>query len=107
VDGTRKTYAAMLTAAKTPASDVAEVIFTAATDGTDKSRCFIGVDNPPLIKARREMSEEDYIRFVRATYYGGKLPSASRLTSLEADVNQNRVFGPKTHFGVDVWLTFA
>jgi NAD(P)-dependent dehydrogenase (short-subunit alcohol dehydrogenase family) len=74
VDATRKTYAALMTAARTSASDVAEVIFTAATDGTHKLRYFIGVDNPPLIKARREMSEEDYIRFVRATYYGGKLP---------------------------------
>ena len=95
MDATRKTYAAMLTAAKTPASDVAEVIFIAATDGTDNLRYFIGVDNPPLIKARREMSEEDYIRFVRATYYGGKLPSASRLTSLEADVNQKTRFQAK------------
>jgi NAD(P)-dependent dehydrogenase (short-subunit alcohol dehydrogenase family) len=72
VEATRKTYAALMTAAKTDSPDVAEVIFTAATDGTDKLRYFIGVDNPPLIKARREMNEEDYIRFVRATYYAGK-----------------------------------
>ena len=32
-------------------------------------RFFLGVDNPPLIKARREMSEEEYMRFVRKTYY--------------------------------------
>jgi NAD(P)-dependent dehydrogenase (short-subunit alcohol dehydrogenase family) len=72
VDATRKTFAAMMTAAKTDTRDVAEVIFTAATDGTDKLRYFIGTDNPPLIKARREMNEEEYIRFVRKTYYGGK-----------------------------------
>jgi NAD(P)-dependent dehydrogenase (short-subunit alcohol dehydrogenase family) len=72
VDATRKTFAAMMTAAKTDTPDVAEVIFTAATDGTGKLRYFVGVDNPPLIKARREMSEEEYMRFVRATYYGGK-----------------------------------
>jgi NAD(P)-dependent dehydrogenase (short-subunit alcohol dehydrogenase family) len=72
IEATRKTYAKMLTAAKTDTPDVAEVIFTAATDGTNKLRYFIGVDNPPLIKARREMSEEDFIRFVRATYSGGK-----------------------------------
>jgi NAD(P)-dependent dehydrogenase (short-subunit alcohol dehydrogenase family) len=72
VDATRKTFAKMLGAAKTDTPDVAEVIFTAATDGTDKLRYFIGIDNPPLIKARREKSEEDYIRFVRATYYGGR-----------------------------------
>ena len=72
VAATRKTFATMLSAAKTDTPDVADVIFTAATDGTDKLRYFIGVDNPPLIKARREMTEEDYIRFVRATYYGRK-----------------------------------
>jgi hypothetical protein len=72
MDATRKTFAKMMTAAKTDTPDVAETIFTAATDGTDKLRYFIGVDNPPLIKARREMTEEDFIRFVRATYYGGK-----------------------------------
>jgi len=71
VAATRRTFARMMTAAKTDTPDVAEVIFTAATDGTDKLRYFIGVDNPPLIKARREMTEEDYIRFVRATYFGG------------------------------------
>lgn len=72
VDATRKTFARMMTAAKTDTPDVAEVIFTAATDGTDKLHYFVGVNNPPLIKARREMTEEDYIRFVRTTYYGGK-----------------------------------
>jgi short-subunit dehydrogenase len=72
VEATRKTFEKLLTAAKTDTPDVAEVIFTAATGGTDRLRYFVGVDNPPLIKARREMTEEDYIRFVRATYYGGK-----------------------------------
>ena len=45
---------------------------TDATDVTDKLRYFIGADNPPLIKGRREMTEENYLRFVRDTYYGGK-----------------------------------
>jgi short-subunit dehydrogenase len=71
VEATRKTYAALTSAAKTESSAVAETIHIAATDGTDQLRYFIGVDNPPLIKARREMSEGDYMRFVRATYYGG------------------------------------
>jgi hypothetical protein len=59
-----------------PGAHTAGVIQTAATDGMDKLRCFIGVDNPPLIKARRGMSEGDYVRFVRATYYGGYEPLA-------------------------------
>ena len=72
VAATRKTFAKLVSAAKTDTPDVANVIFTAATDGTDKLRYFVGVDNPPLIKARREMSEEEYMRFVRKTYYGRK-----------------------------------
>ena len=56
------------------APDVAGVIFTAATDGTDKLRYPICVDNPPLqiVMARWEISAEDCIRFIRAMYYGGK-----------------------------------
>jgi hypothetical protein len=41
----------------------------AATDGSDKLKYFVGVDNPPLMKARREMSEEDYVRFVRGDLF--------------------------------------
>jgi NAD(P)-dependent dehydrogenase (short-subunit alcohol dehydrogenase family) len=70
VAGTRQTFSRLLQAARTDTSDVADVIFTAATDGTDRLRYFVGVDNPPLIRARREMTEEDYIRFVRSTYSG-------------------------------------
>jgi len=70
IAATRATFATLVSAAKTDTPDVAEVIFVAATDGTDKLRYFVGVDNPPLMQARRMMTEEQYIHFVRATYYG-------------------------------------
>ncbi len=48
--------------------DVAKVIFTAATDGTNQLRYVATADILPLIKARRETSEEQYIEFMRSRY---------------------------------------
>jgi NAD(P)-dependent dehydrogenase (short-subunit alcohol dehydrogenase family) len=47
---------------------VAKVIFTAATDGTDQLRYVATEDILPLVKARRETSEEQYIEFMRSKY---------------------------------------
>jgi NAD(P)-dependent dehydrogenase (short-subunit alcohol dehydrogenase family) len=52
--------------------DVAKVIFTAATDGTDQLRYVATEDIQPLVKARRETSEEQYIEFMRSRYLPGK-----------------------------------
>jgi NAD(P)-dependent dehydrogenase (short-subunit alcohol dehydrogenase family) len=41
--------------------DVAKVIFEAATDGTDRLRYVATPDIEPLVKARRETSESNYI----------------------------------------------
>jgi NAD(P)-dependent dehydrogenase (short-subunit alcohol dehydrogenase family) len=48
--------------------DVAQVIYQAATDGTDRLRYIATEDIKPLIKARRESSEEDYIALMRARF---------------------------------------
>jgi NAD(P)-dependent dehydrogenase (short-subunit alcohol dehydrogenase family) len=48
--------------------DVAKVIFTAATDGTDQLRYVATDDILPLVKARRETSEQQYIEFMRSRY---------------------------------------
>jgi NAD(P)-dependent dehydrogenase (short-subunit alcohol dehydrogenase family) len=46
------------------AEHVAEVIFTAATDGTDQLR-YVGTEEiKPLLAARRETSEAEYIEFM-------------------------------------------
>jgi NAD(P)-dependent dehydrogenase (short-subunit alcohol dehydrogenase family) len=51
--------------------DVAQVIYQAATDGTDRLRYVATEDIKPLVKARRESSEEDYIALMRA-HFGAK-----------------------------------
>lgn len=51
--------------------EVAEVIFTAATDGTDQLRYVATDDIKLLVAARRETSEADYIGVMRGQF-GGK-----------------------------------
>jgi NAD(P)-dependent dehydrogenase (short-subunit alcohol dehydrogenase family) len=53
--------------------DVAKVIFGAATDGTNQLRYVATNDILPLVKARRETSETEYIAFMRSQF----LPSAA------------------------------
>ncbi|MGO4124198.1 SDR family oxidoreductase [Inquilinus sp. YAF38] len=45
--------------------EVAEVIYTAATDGTDQLRYVATDDIKPLVRARRETSEAEYMAFMR------------------------------------------
>jgi NAD(P)-dependent dehydrogenase (short-subunit alcohol dehydrogenase family) len=48
--------------------DVAKVIFEAATDESDQLRWVATEDIKPLVQARRETSEEDYIRLMRSQF---------------------------------------
>jgi NAD(P)-dependent dehydrogenase (short-subunit alcohol dehydrogenase family) len=48
--------------------DVAQVIYQAATDGTSRLRYVATEDIKPLIKARRESSEEGYIAVMHARF---------------------------------------
>jgi NAD(P)-dependent dehydrogenase (short-subunit alcohol dehydrogenase family) len=48
--------------------DVAQVIFEAATDGTDRLRYLATKDIEPLVKMRRETSEEAYTAFMRSRF---------------------------------------
>ncbi len=48
--------------------DVAKVIFGAATDGTDRLRYVATEDIQPLVKARRETSEDEYIALMRGRF---------------------------------------
>ena len=48
--------------------DVAKVIFEAATDGTRRLRYVATADIAPLVKARRETSEDEYIAFMRSRF---------------------------------------
>jgi NAD(P)-dependent dehydrogenase (short-subunit alcohol dehydrogenase family) len=49
-------------------ADVATVIFEAATDGSDQLRYVATEDIKPLLKARRETSETEYIKFMRSQF---------------------------------------
>jgi short-subunit dehydrogenase len=46
--------------------DVAKVIFSAATDGTNRLRYVVTADIAPLVKARREASEAEYLAVMRS-----------------------------------------
>jgi len=60
---------ARMTAARTMSSeDVAKVIYGAASEGTERLRYLAGDDARGFIKARREMSDQGYINFVRAQF---------------------------------------
>lgn len=48
--------------------DVAAVIYEAATDGADRLRYVATEDIKPMVAARRETSEEEYIRFMRERF---------------------------------------
>jgi NAD(P)-dependent dehydrogenase (short-subunit alcohol dehydrogenase family) len=60
---------ANLTAARTTSADeVAKVIYHAATDGTDRLRYLVGDDSRGFIQARQQMSDQDYVNFMRARF---------------------------------------
>nr|WP_199290299.1 SDR family oxidoreductase [Leptolyngbya sp. FACHB-36] len=48
--------------------DVAKVIYQAATDGTDRLRYVATEDIKPMVKARRETLEDEYIAFMRTRF---------------------------------------
>ena len=48
--------------------DVARVIFEAATDGKDQLRYLATADIAPLVKSRRETSEQEYMAFMKARF---------------------------------------
>jgi NAD(P)-dependent dehydrogenase (short-subunit alcohol dehydrogenase family) len=49
-------------------ADVAKVIFEAATDGTNQLRYVATADILPLVKARRETSEKEYMELMRTRF---------------------------------------
>jgi NAD(P)-dependent dehydrogenase (short-subunit alcohol dehydrogenase family) len=53
---------------KTSAEEIAQVIYDAATDGTDRLRYFSGEDVGGFAQAKREKSDEEYVTFMRARF---------------------------------------
>ncbi|WP_262271357.1 MULTISPECIES: SDR family oxidoreductase [Microvirga] len=67
VRGAQAVFAGLRAArADATSEEVAEVIWTAATDGTDRLRYVATDDIKPLVAARRETSEDAYLAFMRA-----------------------------------------
>lgn len=62
---TQQAFEGMAAQRSIGASQVAEKIFQAATDGTDNLRYLIGDDPRGFLKARYQMREEDYTAFMR------------------------------------------
>jgi NAD(P)-dependent dehydrogenase (short-subunit alcohol dehydrogenase family) len=74
VANTKAAFAKMTAARTTSADRVAEVIYEAVTDGTDRLRYLVGDDSRGFIKVRQKMSEQAYVDFMRShfpTNYGG------------------------------------
>lgn len=62
--------------AKATAADVAEAVFVAATDGTNRLRYVVTDDIKELVRLRHEASEEQYMTFVRE-YVAPKMSKSS------------------------------
>ncbi|GFZ89656.1 SDR family oxidoreductase [Dyella caseinilytica] len=68
VAGALKVFEGLRTARLATSEDVAQVILNAATDGSDRLRYVATQDIEPLVKARRETSEDAYIAMMRSTF---------------------------------------
>ncbi|KAK0246286.1 short-chain alcohol dehydrogenase [Armillaria nabsnona] len=66
---TMKAYERLSAARTTSADEVADVVYAAATDGTDKLRYFVGNDTRGFIKARYEStSDDEYVQYMRSFF---------------------------------------
>jgi len=68
IAGANAIFAGLRESRRATEEDVAEVIFKAATDGKEQLRYVATEDIQPLVKGRRESSEEQYIEFMRSRY---------------------------------------
>jgi len=68
IDSTKKAFSRMAAARTMSSNDVAQVIYGAATDGTDRLRYLVGDDSRGFINARQNMSDQDYVEFMRSHF---------------------------------------
>jgi len=61
-------YAGIAAKRMATADEIAQVIYGAATDETNRLRYFCGEDTGGLVKARREMSDEKFNEFMRSRF---------------------------------------
>jgi len=68
VAGAFKLFEGLRASRVATSEEVAQVIFEAATDGSDRLRYVATKDIEPLVKARRETSEDAYLAMMRSTF---------------------------------------
>lgn len=61
-------YAKIAAKRMATADEIAQVIYDAATDGTNRLRYFCGEDTGDLTKAKREMPNEKFMDFMRSQF---------------------------------------
>ena len=83
VAGTNAVFAGLRASRLATEEDVANVIFAAATDGTDRLRYVATADIAPLVKARRETSEQEYINYMRSRF----LPNTKSKPNIPINAN--------------------
>ncbi len=66
----QRSFGAMIAARMMTSSDVAGVIYEAATDGRDQLRYLVGDDARGFVKARRSMDDQAYVDFMRGQFAG-------------------------------------
>ncbi|MBB3975847.1 NAD(P)-dependent dehydrogenase (short-subunit alcohol dehydrogenase family) [Rhizobium azooxidifex] len=68
VDRTLAAFARMAAESSIAAEDVATLIHTALTDGSDRLRYLIGDDARGFVKARRTLPDQDYVDYMRGYF---------------------------------------
>jgi NAD(P)-dependent dehydrogenase (short-subunit alcohol dehydrogenase family) len=69
VERTSAIFGGLRAARLASSEDVVQVIFGAATDGTAQLRYVASQDIQPLVKARRETSEKEYVELMRSQFF--------------------------------------
>ncbi|MCU1758571.1 SDR family oxidoreductase [Pseudomonas sp. 14P_8.1_Bac3] len=77
VDAALKVFEGLRGERLATSQEVAQVIFDAASDGTDRLRYVATQDIEPLVKARRETSEADYMALMRSKFATRPIKKAS------------------------------
>ena len=73
VQRTNEAFATMRDAIMMDATDVARAIYEATTDGTTRLRYRVGDESRDLIRAHDDLSDEEYVAFMRARFGIGEL----------------------------------
>jgi NAD(P)-dependent dehydrogenase (short-subunit alcohol dehydrogenase family) len=68
VEATKTAFGNMMSARSQSADEVANVIYGATTDGRSQLRYLVGDDARGFIAARRERSEEEYVKYMRSFF---------------------------------------